>query len=57
MSFPFAPERRFASLLVRDTALAESLTAGFEALWRKALRNLREVRLLPRRDSAMSRRT
>jgi HTH-type transcriptional regulator, sugar sensing transcriptional regulator len=52
LDHPFASERRFASLLVRDKALADSLTAGFEALWRRALKDLREVRLLPRRDSA-----
>ena len=54
LDHPFASERRFASLLVRDSALAESLVAGFEALWDQALRNLREVRLLPRRVSAAS---
>ena len=54
LDHPFASERRFASLLVRDNALAESLTAGFEGLWQQALRNLREVRLLPRRDSMRS---
>lgn len=57
LDHPFASERRFASLLVRDSALAESLAAGFETLWEQALRNLREVRLLPRRDSAPSRDT
>lgn len=55
LDHPFASERRFASLLIRDSALVESLAAGFEALWEQALRNLREVRLLPRRDSAPSR--
>ena len=54
LDHPFASERRFASLLVRDNALAESLTAGFEGLWQQALKNLREVRLLPRRDSVSS---
>ena len=57
LDHPFASERRFASLLVRDNALADSLTAGFEALWRKALKNLREVRLMPWRDSVTSRPT
>lgn len=46
---PFVPEGRFASLLVRDRGLAESLSAGFETLWQKALRNLREIRFHPRR--------
>lgn len=40
---PFVPEGRFASLLVRDTDLARSLTEGFETLWRKAMRDLREI--------------
>jgi hypothetical protein len=40
--------RRFASLLVRDRALAQSLADGFEALWQKALKSLGEVRFLPR---------
>ena len=50
LDHPFASERRFASLFVRDKELADSLTAGFEALWRRALKSLREVRLLPRRE-------
>jgi HTH-type transcriptional regulator, sugar sensing transcriptional regulator len=48
LDHPFVPEGRFASLLVRDRALAESLATGFEALWRKALADLREVRAYPR---------
>ena len=47
---PFVPEGRFASLLVRDSALAASLSAGFDALWQRALANLREIRFYPRRS-------
>jgi hypothetical protein len=39
---------RFASLLVRDRELAESLADGFETLWRKAMRSLREIDVDPR---------
>lgn len=49
LDHPFVPEGRFASLLVRDGALADSLAQGFEALWQKALKDLGEVRFLPRR--------
>ncbi|WP_394824468.1 TrmB family transcriptional regulator [Pendulispora albinea] len=52
LDHPFVPEGRFASLLVRDAALAESLAHGFDALWQKALRDLREVRFYPRRRSS-----
>ncbi len=48
LDHPFLPEGRFASLLVRDRALADSLAQGFEALWQKALKSLGEVRFLPR---------
>ena len=48
LDHPFVPEGRFASLLVRDEALAERLAQGFETLWQKALRDLREVRPYPR---------
>jgi len=47
LDHPFVPEGRFASLLVRDQTLAESLAQGFEALWQKALRDLRELRFFP----------
>jgi sugar-specific transcriptional regulator TrmB len=50
LDHPFVPEGRFASLLVRDRGLAESLSAGFETLWQKALRDLREIRFHPRRE-------
>jgi hypothetical protein len=48
LDHPFVPEGRFASLLVRDRSLAESLTQGFEALWQKTLRHLKEVKFYPR---------
>jgi HTH-type transcriptional regulator, sugar sensing transcriptional regulator len=48
LDHPFVPEGRFASLLVRDRSLAASLTTGFEALWQKGLKDLGEVKLLPR---------
>jgi HTH-type transcriptional regulator, sugar sensing transcriptional regulator len=48
LDHPFVPEGRFASLLVRDATLAGSLAAGFDRLWHEALRDLREVRFLPR---------
>jgi sugar-specific transcriptional regulator TrmB len=47
---PFVPEGRFASLLVRDSALAASLSAGFDVLWQRALADLREIRFYPRRS-------
>lgn len=48
LDHPFVAEGRFASLLVRDKALAQSLAEGFEALWQKALRDLREISIDPR---------
>ena len=48
LDHPFVAEGRFASLLVRDAALAQSLAEGFEALWQKALRDLREISIDPR---------
>ncbi len=48
LDHPFVAEGRFASLLVRDAALAQSLADGFEALWQKALRDLGEVAMDPR---------
>ena len=47
LDHPFIPEGRFASLLVRDAELARSLSDGFEALWEKAMRDLREIRFHP----------
>jgi sugar-specific transcriptional regulator TrmB len=49
LDHPFVAEGRFASLLVRDRSLADSLAQGFDALWQKALKSLGEVRFLPRR--------
>jgi len=48
LDHPFVKEGRFASLLVRDRELAESLAEGFQGLWRKAMRNLREIQVDPR---------
>jgi transcriptional regulator TrmB len=44
---PFAPGGRFASLLVRDRDLAESLAIGFDGLWKKAMKDLREISFQP----------
>jgi Sugar-specific transcriptional regulator TrmB len=48
LDHPFVKEGRFASLLLRDRELAESLRAGFAELWRKAMRSLREIDVDPR---------
>jgi hypothetical protein len=48
LDHPFVREGRFASLLVRDRELADSLAGGFHELWRKAMRSLREVHADPR---------
>jgi sugar-specific transcriptional regulator TrmB len=47
LDHPFVPEGRFASLLVHDAELAQRLTDGFEQLWRKAMRDLREISFHP----------
>ena len=47
LDHPFIPEGRFASLLVRDRQLGEKLATGFEGLWQKAMRDLREIRFHP----------
>jgi hypothetical protein len=52
LDHPFVPEGRFASLLVRDRALADSLATGFDGLWEKALNDLREMRFDPRRSGS-----
>ncbi len=49
LDHPFAPEGRFASLLVHDRGLAESLAQGFEGMWQKALADLGEIRFYPSR--------
>lgn len=43
----FLPERRFASLLIRNEELAGVLTEGFERLWGKAMKSLREIDVHP----------
>ncbi|MEO5822969.1 MAG: helix-turn-helix domain-containing protein [Vicinamibacteraceae bacterium] len=48
LDHPFVKEGRFASLLVRDRELADSLAGGFHELWRQAMRSLREVSVDPR---------
>lgn len=53
LDHPFVKEGRFASLLLRDRELAESLADGFDELWRKAMRSLREIDVDPRRTSAV----
>ena len=47
LDHPFIPEGRFASLLVRDRELAQTLAEGFEKLWTKAMRDLREIDFHP----------
>jgi predicted fused transcriptional regulator/phosphomethylpyrimidine kinase len=44
---PFAPGGRFASLLIRDRDLAEGLAIGFDGLWKKAMKDLREISFQP----------
>ncbi len=48
LDHPFVKEGRFASLLLRDRELAGNLAEGFNELWRKAMRSLREVDVDPR---------
>jgi sugar-specific transcriptional regulator TrmB len=47
LDHPFIPEGRFASLLVRDKELAQNLAEGFQKLWTKAMRDLREIDFHP----------
>jgi hypothetical protein len=47
LDHPFVSEGRFASMLVEDAELAENLATGFDGLWRKAMRNLRETDFHP----------
>lgn len=49
LDHPFVPEGRFASLLVRERDLAADLARGFDGLWRKAMKSLREIDVDPRR--------
>jgi hypothetical protein len=44
---PFIPEGRFASLLVRDHELTEKLAEGFQGLWSRAMKSLREIDFHP----------
>jgi len=44
---PFVPDGRVGSLMVRDRALAKRLADGFETLWSKAMRDLREISFQP----------
>jgi len=48
LDHPFIPEGRFASLLVRDAELAAKLAEGFQRLWSKAMKSLREIDFDPR---------
>ena len=49
LDHPFIPEGRFASLLVRDKELAQTLAEGFNRLWSKAMRDLHEIDFHPAR--------
>jgi sugar-specific transcriptional regulator TrmB len=51
LDHPFIPEGRFASVLVRDKELAGRLADGFQKLWNKAMRDLREIDFHPARSS------
>jgi sugar-specific transcriptional regulator TrmB len=48
LDHPFIPQGRFASLLVRDKDLAHRLADGFQNLWTKAMKDLREINFDPR---------
>jgi predicted transcriptional regulator len=48
LDHPFIPQGRFASLLVRDKDLAQRLADGFQSLWTKAMKDLREINFDPR---------
>src|SRR5262249_27238950 len=48
LDHPFITEGRFASLLVRDRGLAQRLADGFQSLWTKAMKDLREINFDPR---------
>jgi sugar-specific transcriptional regulator TrmB len=47
LDHPFVPDGRVASLLVHDAELAQRLSDGFEQLWTRAMRNLREISFHP----------
>ena len=44
---PFVPHGRVASLMIRDAVFAQRLSAGFEVLWGKAMKSLREISFQP----------
>ncbi|MFN7992003.1 MAG: helix-turn-helix domain-containing protein [Bryobacteraceae bacterium] len=44
---PFVPQGRVASLMIRDAAFAQRLSSGFETLWDKAMKSLREISFQP----------
>jgi HTH-type transcriptional regulator, sugar sensing transcriptional regulator len=48
LDHPFIADGRFASLLVRDAELADKLAQGFQSLWSKAMKSLREIDFDPR---------
>lgn len=50
LDHPFVGEGRFASLLVHDAGLAAQLAEGFEQLWQRAMKDLREIRGWPGRS-------
>jgi len=43
----FLPERRFASIMIRNQSLASALQTGFEGLWSKAMKSLQEIDVHP----------
>jgi hypothetical protein len=47
LDHPFVSGGRVASLLIDDVDLAGRLAEGFDGLWAKALKDLREVRAVP----------
>jgi sugar-specific transcriptional regulator TrmB len=53
LDHPFVPEGRFASLLVHDKELAQRLADGFQSLWTKAMKDLREISFDPRGAGSM----
>jgi hypothetical protein len=47
LDHPFVPENRFASMLVEGAELAQNLATGFDGLWRKAMRDMKEIDFHP----------
>src|SRR5215468_12789578 len=61
LDHPFIAEGRFASLLVRDKGLTQQLADGFQSVWSKAMKDLREIQfdrasMAPQAFSAYSQR-